>query len=432
VPHARPTDFYPQSDLIQRAKLLPLPSSPETPMALMMSPVVHLRSPQFTHTLGPWIDEARKIVANTPQRGVEKEMKTTTCVKHQDDIANLQWQPIPFYGTTRPPPPPPPPRPAPPLSPPALSPPSPPLVIVSLEEDTASKEENEEEWLTQRTMKKTPPSLSFQLRKKRGLQQQTNTRPFTTTTRRNTLFGPPSSSPTSPTSRTTSPFKKLPSPPFQRPLPPTLVPAAARRERRRRSLYIGQLMKEQDLAQAYQQHQHELTHNNNNNNNNNTASTQSSNRNTRKTKRTGRSRVVPRVAPRVVPKTGTIALTVLRAMETLKQQRFAEDKELKGTPTSKDIPFVGTTRRGTVFRQEHELPRRLQSSSSRTKNKSKDVASPDKTINHVVKKVGPSLYLKMYLNGKMEVLSSRDSKSPIKLDFCGSGETQWYSEHYGR
>jgi hypothetical protein len=145
VPHARPTDFHPQSDLIQRAKLLPLPSSPETPMALMMSPVVHLRSPQFTHTLGPWIDEARKIVANTPQRGVEKEMKTTTCVKHQDDIANLQWQPIPFYGTTRPPPP---------LSPPPLSPPSPPLVIVSLEEDTASKEENEEEWLTQRTMKK--------------------------------------------------------------------------------------------------------------------------------------------------------------------------------------------------------------------------------------------------------------------------------------
>ena len=30
VPHARPTDFHPQSDLIQRAKLLPLPSSPET------------------------------------------------------------------------------------------------------------------------------------------------------------------------------------------------------------------------------------------------------------------------------------------------------------------------------------------------------------------------------------------------------------------
>merc|ERR1711865_1323327 len=109
---------------------------------------------------------------------------------------------------------------------------------------------------------------------------------------------------------------------------------------------------------------------------------------------------------------------------------------------TKSKPFLGSTRRGTIFRTTGSIPHRLQPKKKKKKetdhisNSNKKfvhtTASLDERPSYVIEKLSNNMYLKMHQNGKCDLLRSKHSKSPISLDRLSGKEALWNFEHSKR
>ena len=166
---------------------------------------------------------------------------------------------------------------------------------------------------------------------------------------------------------------------------------------------------------------------------------------------------------RTMPNNGVVAQKVMVAMKKLKERRKSrndegnDEGETKSTSfksfqtkaktkskkesKSKSKPFVGSTRRGTIFRTTGSIPHRLQPKKKKKKetdhisNNKKFVhttASLDERPSYIIEKLSNNMYLKMHQNGKCDLLRSKHSKSPISLDHLSGKEALWNFEHSKR
>ena len=119
----------------------------------------------------------------------------------------------------------------------------------------------------------------------------------------------------------------------------------------------------------------------------------------------------------------------------MKEKKKKKKKKMKenNKKRSAAAPFVGTSRRGSTFRTTGEpLPHRLQKIKKRGERGETKQNNVTRRPTSVVEKVADHLFLRMYRDGKVEVLNHPDSKTPIQLDFLSGREAQWRFENVGR
>ena len=389
---------------LMKARSIPLPPSSVSLSSrskiTMMTPIKQNHSPVRTRTLGPWTKEAIEILTTTPDMGIRNETKNRlNQMEHKgpihDDLWNILSKDLSkdlIFSLPSP-------SPAQPI-PPIPRDDSNNTIDTKVEENDIKM--NEDEWLLQRMTKKTPPSFSSRIKQN----SKTTTNTFTSTTRRNTFFSVMSPNSTSVLENGNS------------------NAATERRNGRRRSLYITQLMKDADKARKSNTILHlkgvEGKSLGESMACNNGGRLNRMHFNMKKCVQRGEDEVAGNM-----PKIGTIAKTVMSAVEKLKMKRL----NMKTNTDDNDdvhgnVPFVGSTRRATIFRTTgEELPDRLQHKKKKKYRHLKD--------NFIIEQLAPSLYLKIHSNGNVDVLKKPNSNNSIKLDYVGNGETMWAIENLG-